>query len=68
MFNKFKKGDIVVVNGIGKSDSKNYFNKMAVIIGKDTYFKDYNVKFTDELEDWIDEKYLTLYKDRRWIE
>ena len=62
MFNKFKNGEIVIVNGKGKCNDKIYINKIAIIICRDPYFKDYNVKFGDESEDWLDEKYIQSFR------
>ena len=53
MFNKFKKGSKVFVNGIGQNNEKSYKNVSAIIIEKDSYFKDYLVRFKDNSEDWI---------------
>lgn len=36
-----------------------YKNETAKIIGCDPYFKDYNVRFKDNTEDWILSKYLS---------
>lgn len=62
MFNKFKDGETVIVSGIGKCNGKKYKNKIAKVICRDPYFLDYNVKFKDGTEDWLDKKYLKKYK------
>lgn len=62
MFNKFKKGDKVIVNGIGKCNETQYKDKIAIIIKRDYFFKDYNIKLKDGTEDWIDEEYLKKVK------
>lgn len=53
MFNKYKNGDKVFVCGPGQNDGKFYRNVPAIIIGRDPYFLDYNVKFKDGTEDWV---------------
>ncbi len=58
MFSKFKKGSEVIVLGYGQVDNKFYANKKAIVIEKDSYYKDYLVKFEDGTEDWIKPKYL----------
>lgn len=62
MFNKFKNNEIVIVNGFGKCNNKKYANQYAVIICRDPYYLDYNVKFQDGTEDWLDEKFLRKVK------
>ncbi len=59
MYNKFKDKDIVIVNGVGKNDQKEYKNKVAQIICRDPFFLDYNIRFEDNTEDWIDGDCLT---------
>ncbi len=63
MFNKFKNNERVLVNGIGKNSGKYYYKKRGYVICRDPYFKDYNIRFLDETEDWFDEK--SLRKLRR---
>ncbi len=58
MRNKFKKGEIVIVNGIGKKKDKIYINKLGSIIEKDAFFLDYNVKFSKQEDDWFNERAL----------
>lgn len=58
MFNKFKNGEMVFVDGIGEIDGKIYNSIPAIVINRDPYFKDYLVKFEDGTEDWILSKYL----------
>lgn len=58
MFNKFKIGQRVCVNGPGKKDDKYYTNKIGKVVEKDNYFCDYLIKFQDGTSDWIDEIYL----------
>ena len=54
MFNEFKNGETVIVCGIGKKNGKLYKNKSAVVIERDTYFKDYHLKFKDGTDDWFE--------------
>lgn len=58
MFNKFKNGEKVFVDGIGEINGKKYNNIPAIVINRDPYFKDYLVKFKNGTEDWILPKYL----------
>ena len=58
MFSKFKAKDKVIVNGIGKYNEKEYRNQTAIVINRDPFFLDYNVRFEDGTEDWLDEEYL----------
>lgn len=58
MFNKFKNGEIVIVNGVGKNQGKRYIYRIAKVISRDSYYLDYNVQFENGTEDWVDEKYL----------
>ncbi len=60
MFNKFKNGQAVIVYGYGENDGKFYNNKSAKVILRDPYFKDYLIKFKDNTEDWVLEKYLRI--------
>ena len=53
MFNEFKKGSKVIVNGTGQNYGKVYKNVPARIIERDPYFLDYLVRFKDGTEDWI---------------
>ena len=62
MFSKYKIGEIVIVNGVGKCNHTIYKNKIGIVICRDPYFLDYNIKFIDVNADWIDEKYLKSLK------
>ena len=62
MYNKFKDGDSVIVNGIGKCNGKRYKNKIGKVICRDPFFFDYNIKFEDGTEDWIDDIYIEKYE------
>lgn len=65
MFNKFKDGEIVIINGIGKCNNTIYVNVVGRVICRDPYFLDYNVLLEDGTEDWFDGKYLIkVYKDK----
>ena len=54
MNNKFNIGCIVIVNGIGKCNDKRYHNKIAIVIERDPFFKDYHVEFEDGSKDWLE--------------
>ena len=41
---------------------KKYIKQTAIVINRDPFFMDYNVRFEDGTEDWIDEEYLEKYK------
>lgn len=58
MHNKFKKGTIVVVNGVGKCNDKRYYNMIGIVIERDPFFKDYHILFEDGSKDWLDDKFL----------
>ena len=62
MYNKFKDGDSVIVNGIGKCNDKRYKNKFGKVICRDPFFFDYNIQFEDGTEDWIDDIYIEKYE------
>ena len=62
MFNKFKINDKVIVNGIGKCNGKEYINQTAIVINRDPFFLDYNVRFEDGTEDWLEEECLRKFK------
>lgn len=64
MFNKFKIGDLVRVFGIGKIANKKYNGEIGKVIEKDSYFLDYLIRFKSKSEDWVDERYLNLYRRR----
>ena len=59
MFNKFKKGDKVIVKGVGENNGKIYTFKIGIVKQCDPYFKDYLVQFPDKTEDWFLPEYLT---------
>lgn len=50
----------------GKINNSYYYKRKGVVICRDPYYKDYNIKFDDGSEDWFDEEYLTkLRKEKR---
>ena len=53
MRNRFKNKDKVFVYGPGENAGTFYKNVPAIIIERDSYYKDYLVKFKDGTEDWI---------------
>ncbi len=63
MNNKFKVDDIVIVNGIGKINGKRYKEVKGIVLDRDTFFKDYNIKFEDGTVDWIDPIYIESLED-----
>ena len=56
MHNKFKNGSAVIICGLSKTNGKFYKNKPAIIVTRDSHFKDYLVKFKNGDEDWISPK------------
>ena len=60
MHNKFKIGQLVSVNGIGKCNGKKYKNAIGKVISKDDFFLDYEIQFKDGSIDWLDEKDLRV--------
>lgn len=65
MKSKFKIGDKVIVNGVGKNQNKVYRNKRGYIIERDDFFKDYNVKFTKKISDWFNERALKKVREKK---
>lgn len=57
MRNKFKYGELVKINGIGKIYGK-VKNELGFVIDKDEYYLDYYVDIFFGNKDWFDEKYL----------
>ena len=64
MHSKFKKGEIVIVYGKGEIDGKVYRNKIAKVIERDPYYKDYLVRFEDGTEDWLLPKHIQKLTER----
>ena len=61
MYNKFKINEFVIVNGIGKAHDTQYLGEIAQILCRHPYYNDYNVRFQDGLEDWVDEECLQKF-------
>lgn len=64
MRNKFRKGESVIVNGLGKFNKKIYMNRKGSIVERDAFFHDYNVRFTKKEDDWFEEYQLRKIKTR----
>lgn len=62
MRNKFKRGEFVIINGVGKKDNKKYKNKLGKIIERDDFFLDYNVAISSTEDDWFNEYSLVKLK------
>lgn len=58
MFMKFKRNQQVLINGIGKFEDTIYKNKLATVIRRDPYFKDFYVRFEDGTADWISPEHI----------
>lgn len=67
MNNVFKNGTKVIVYGFGEQDGKFYRNIPAIILERDSYFKDYHVRFKDGTEDWILSKHIYKLYSRKCI-
>ena len=63
MFNKYKNNERVIITGFGKNNKKYYFERKGIIICRDPFFLDYNVKFEDGTEDWLDENCISKEGD-----
>ena len=57
MRNKFKYGELVKINGIGKIYGK-VENELGLVIDRDEYYLDYYVEIFCNNKDWFDEQYL----------
>lgn len=65
MKNKFRIGEIVVVNGKGKISEKNY-KTIGIIKEKDYELNDYLVTIiSDKIDDWFKEKDIQAVMDKR---
>lgn len=63
MFNRFKNNTIVLISGYGKCNNKKYKNKIGIVICRDPYFLDYNIRLLEDgTEDWIDGKFLEKFE------
>lgn len=56
MMNRFKKGELVIINGIGKNTGEEYSNVLGIIEEKDYYFVQYKVNIMFDNFDWFHEK------------
>lgn len=59
MMNKYKKGELVIVNGKGKNFGEQNTNVLGIIKEKDYYFNTYLVEILFGKDDWFKEKDLT---------
>lgn len=59
MMNRYKKGELVIVNGKGKINEENNSNVIGIIKEKDYYFNQYFVEILFGKDDWFKEKQLT---------
>lgn len=59
MMNRYKKGELVVVNGKGKLHGENNLNVVGIIKEKDYYFNQYFVEILFGEDDWFKERDLT---------
>lgn len=62
MFNKFKNNEIVLICGYTKEHNNYYYNERAQIICRDPFYLDYNIKFEDGSEDWVDSIFIKKYE------
>lgn len=59
MMNKYKKGELVIVNGEGKNFGEQNTNVLGIVKEKDYYFNTYLVEILFGKDDWFKEKDLT---------
>lgn len=59
MMNRYKKGELVVVNGKGKLHGEDNLNVVGIIKEKDYYFNQYFVEILFGEDDWFKERDLT---------
>ena len=64
MMNRYKKGELVIVNGIGKLHSEENSNVIGIIKEKDYFFNEYLVEIPFGKEDWFKESDLTRVFDK----
>lgn len=64
MMNRYKKGELVVVNGIGKLHNEENSNVIGIIKEKDYFFNQYLVEIPFGKEDWFKESDLTRVFDK----
>lgn len=66
MKNKFRKGEVVIVDGIGKISEKNH-NQLGIIEAKDYYYNEYLVTLiSSKTEDWFKEKDIKTVMERNF--
>ena len=64
MMNRYKKGELVIINGIGKLHSEENSNVIGIIKEKDYFFNEYLVEIPFGKEDWFKESDLTRVFDK----
>ena len=62
--NRYKKGELVIINGIGKFHSEENANVIGIIKEKDYFFNEYLVEIPFGKEDWFKESDLTRVFDK----
>ena len=66
MKNKFRIGEIVIINGIGKIYEK-HIRALGIVKGKEYYFNEYLVSIlSEDTEDWFSEDDLEIVMERRY--
>lgn len=66
MKNKFRKGEVVVVDGIGKISEKKH-KQLGIIEAKDYYYNEYLITLiSDKTEDWFREKDIKIIMERNF--
>ena len=66
MKNKFRIGEIVVINGTGKIHEK-HIRALGIVKGKEYYFNEYLVSIlSEDTEDWFSEDDLETVMERRY--
>lgn len=64
MTNKFKYGEVVLINGKGKISNKLIKNKIGIVKEKEYYYNDYYVEVFFGKDDWFNENDLTRAIER----
>ena len=66
MKNKFRIGEIVIINGTGKIYEK-HIRALGIVKGKEYYFNEYLVSIlSEDTEDWFSEDDLEIVMERRY--
>ena len=66
MKNKFRKGEVVLVDGIGKISEKKH-RQLGIIEAKEYYYNEYLVTLiSDKTEDWFREKDIKIVMERNF--